>query len=342
MVDGGPSGSQIPHWISSWATVIAPASVLSTLLFYFGYVSSRSQYEYFGIDVDTIGLSTQDYVMRSPQPLLVPLLVLTLLGAGLLTLHTAIRKRIVAAVTSAADDDRTSDHDAQPTKRVERIQRTARVAAAVGLAVLGTGVVLLFAYALVRDWAAYNLVTPLLFATGAGIVAYASRVSDLLRGPRRDLLREPRRQPAPAAMEDTEPVPAAPTIVDSSVLLRRTVSTLIYIVIAASIFWATATVAQWSGRGQAQDEARRLHRLPRVILDTKERLFLRSPGIEESVLPASEGQTFHYRYRRLRLLIVGHDRMFLVPDTWSASNSTLIVPLDGSVRVQFQFQNQAP
>lgn len=35
--------------------------------------------------------------------------------------------------------------------------------------------------------------------------------------------------------------------------------------------------------------------------------------------------------------------MFLVPDgVWSASDATLIVPLDGSVRVQFQFQFQPP
>ena len=66
----------------------------------------------------------------------------------------------------------------------------------------------------------------------------------------------------------------------------------------------------------------------------------RDPGIEETVLPASEGQTFNYRYRGLRLLIEGQNRMFLAPDVWSASDSTLIVPLDGSVRVQFQFQNQ--
>lgn len=52
---------------------------------------------------------------------------------------------------------------------------------------------------------------------------------------------------------------------------------------------------------------------------------------------------FHYRYRGLRLLIEGQNRMFLVPDgVWSASDATLIVPLDGSVRVQFQFQFQPP
>ncbi len=114
---------------------------------------------------------------------------------------------------------------------------------------------------------------------------------------------------------------------------------LICVVIAASIFWATATIAQWSGRGLAIYSVDHLDNLPSVILDTKERLFLRDPGIEETVLPPSEGQTFHYRYRGLRLLIEGQDRMFLIPDQWSQYDSTLIVPLDGSVRIQFQFQN---
>jgi hypothetical protein len=118
---------------------------------------------------------------------------------------------------------------------------------------------------------------------------------------------------------------------------------VIYVLIAASIFWATATVAQWSGRGLAQYAVAHVDELPSVILDTKERLFLRDPGIEETQLPPSQGQVFHYRYRGLRLLIEGQNRMFLVPGgAWSASDATLIVPLDGSVRVQFQFQFQPP
>ena len=318
MSDSAASGGQLPRWISASATIIAPASVLSALLFYFGYVSSRSQYEYFGVEVDTIGLSTQDYVMRSPQPLLVPLLVLTLVGAGLLVLHAVIRTRVAAAVTGAAAGDHVPDPERLSTNRIGGIRRAARISTVAGSAVLGAGVVVLFTHALVRDWAVYDLVTPLLFTFGGGSIAYASHINHLL--PNR-----PGRTPP-----------------DSSRLARRAAAVLIYVVIATSVFWAAATVAQWSGRGQAQAAAGHLDRLPRIILDTKERLFLRDPGVEETMLPASEGQTFHYRYRRLRLLIVGHDRMFLVPDTWSASNSTLIVPLDGSVRVQFQFQNQRP
>jgi hypothetical protein len=117
----------------------------------------------------------------------------------------------------------------------------------------------------------------------------------------------------------------------------------VYVMIAASVFWATATIAQWSGRGLAEYAALHFDALPSVILDTKEQLFLHDPPIVSvKRLPPSEGQTFHYRYRGLRLLLVGQDRMFLVPAQWSPSDSTLIVPLDGSVRVQFQFENQAP
>jgi hypothetical protein len=124
--------------------------------------------------------------------------------------------------------------------------------------------------------------------------------------------------------------------------VRRVSAALIYVVVAVAIFWMTATVAQWSGRGEAMSQAVTLDRLPSVIIDTKERLFLRSPGVEETTLPESAGQTFRYRYRNLRLLIHGHDRMFLVPNRWSPSNTSLVIALDSSVRVQFQFQNQQP
>ncbi|MGZ4624972.1 MAG: hypothetical protein ACXV3S_01595, partial [Kineosporiaceae bacterium] len=53
-------------------------------------------------------------------------------------------------------------------------------------------------------------------------------------------------------------------------------------------------------------------------------------------------QTFHYRYRGLHLLIQGKDRLFLVPGAWSPSDFTLVLPTDGSARLQFQFENSPP
>jgi hypothetical protein len=278
--------SQAERWISFAAGIVAPVTLLSALLFYFGYVSARTQYEYFGIDVDTIGLSTQDYVMRSPQPLLVPLLVLTLLAVAGLLLHKAIRGRVTAG-------------SARTVRRV-------RVGVILALVL---GVVGLLAYPLIGQLPYYALFVPLLIGLAAAALAYLTYLA---------------------------------RTIEPELGSQRVLVILLAVVTTTCAFWATATTAQYSGRGLAKSDARDLDQFPVVILDTKERLQLRSPGIEETALRAGAGQTFNYRYRGLRLLVVGDDRLFLVPQRWTASNTTLVVPLDGNVRVQFQFENDPP
>ena len=65
---------------------------------------------------------------------------------------------------------------------------------------------------------------------------------------------------------------------------------LLAVVTLTCAFWATATTAQYSGRGLAKSAAEHLDRFPWVILDTKERLHLRSPGVEETALPPVRGR----------------------------------------------------
>jgi hypothetical protein len=179
--------------------------------------------------------------------------------------------------------------------------------------------VLVGLYPVLDEWPYYNLVTPVVIAVGAGVVAYTWRLAARL-----------------SEAEDRDKPPArSPT-------LRRMGLVLLGFLVIATVFWSTATIAQWSGRGHARLTARHLDDLPTVILDTKERLFLNDPAVKESVLQTNEGQTFHYRYRYLHLLINGNNRMFLVPPAWSASDTVLVVPLDGSVRVRFQFTNDKP
>lgn len=335
----------LERWLTLAGNVIAPATAIGALLFYFGYVSSRSQYEYFGLDVDTIGLTTQDFVMRSPQPLLVPLLVMSVLGACAVLVHAVIRRRLTSAYAPALKSRSTSSSEPESGSASEpeagsqpgaviRARIWIRRSTAAGLLILAAGLVLLFLYPLLRDWPDFPLVTPLVIALGGCVLAYAvgaSRFAARLgsgSGSRRGPLR---RSPAKSPPEGR------------SVLLQPAASAFILVAVAASIFWATATVAQRIGVGLAQYRALHLDELPSVILDTRERLFLTSPGINEVALPPSAGQTFHFRYRHLRLLIQGNDaRMFLVPDRWSPSDSTLLVRLDNTVRMQFQFTNQPP
>ncbi len=324
------------RWLALAGNVIAPATAISALLFYFGYVSSRSQYEYFGLDVDTIGLGTQDFVMRSPQPLLVPLLVLSLLGAGAVLLHAALRRRLTTAFGQS---------DTGPGPGASAWRWMGRVTSA-GLLVMAAGLVLLFLYPLLREWYLFNLVTPLVIALGGAMAAYALAASRLAAklgsSAGRQNCSAPQRLSATPARRSSDTPAGTSSPPHPSVLLRPAVSVFILVAVASSIFWGTATVAQWSGLGLAQYRALHLDELPSVILDTRERLFLTSPGINEVSLPPSTGQTFHYRYRHLRLLIQGDDRMFLVPDRWSPSDSSLLVRLDNNVRMQFQFVNQAP
>lgn len=275
MADG--QGVPWERWLSVGGSIVAPATAISTLLFYFGYVSTRAQYLHFGLDVDTIGLSTQGFVMRSPQPILVPLLAVTVVTAVAIIAGRRLRPRLA---------------------------RHAGTALAAGLVAVALGFALLLSYPLLATWPAYPLLTPLVLAASGAVAAYAL------------------------------------TLRHAALSAR----VALWLMVATAVFWANATVAQWSGRGLAQEQASAMEQLPRVVLDTRERLYLSGTELTETALPAEEGQTFRYRYRGWRLLVQNGDRMFLVacrqanpadPCVWQDGSPTLVVRMGDAVRVQF-------
>jgi len=276
--DAAGERSTWERWYSVGTTFVAPATFLTAVLFYYGYVSSRAQFSYFGVDVDTIGLSTRDYVMRSPQALLVPLLLIPVVGAALVLVSRLLEHRV-------------------PPEAVRYVAWGAGV-------VLGVGIAMVLAYGWLGGWPYYPMVTPLVLTAGLLGLVWAWRRTGV----------------------------------------RRTARVLAMVAVAVCVFWATATLAQWTGLGAAQRTARNLGDLPAVVMDTRERLYLGvtdDAGVVESALPEEKDQTFRYRYRGLRLLIQAGNRMFLVPDRWTPSNSTLLVPID-EVRVRFRFENDPP
>jgi hypothetical protein len=294
-------------WISVGTSILAPATVLTSLLFYYGYASSHAKYAFFGLDVNLVGLSTQDYALSSPQALVVPVLVLLLTTIMLIVGHGAV--------------DRTLTRQSVPNS----LTRATMIVRFIAIASLAAGLVLMLAYPVFRSWPYYELITPLTLGSSMGITTYTHLL--LRRIIRVD-------SGAPAQLVSRASVSTALPISRRGLLVALT-----WAVIALTLFWTTTTVASWSGRGQARQLARDFGGLPRVILDTKERLWLHDPFVTETELPLTTGQIYHYRYRNLRLLIEGDGRLFLVPERWSPSDSTLVVPFDGSIRIQFQFQN---
>ncbi len=67
------------RWIQL-AQVLAPTTLAAALAFYFGYVSQAAFYDYFGLDIDSLGLSTTAVILRSAAVVYVPALALLLIA----------------------------------------------------------------------------------------------------------------------------------------------------------------------------------------------------------------------------------------------------------------------
>lgn len=91
-VDEAPSTSaKNAEVVKDVLTVLAPVTLISGLLYYFGFVRERAFWSYFGVDLDSVGFATQDYLVRSPGTFFLP--VARLLGIvvfGILIHHVIL------------------------------------------------------------------------------------------------------------------------------------------------------------------------------------------------------------------------------------------------------------
>jgi hypothetical protein len=67
--------------------IVAPAGLLTGLLFYFGRVYVSARFRYFGIDASVLSFSTEEYVLMSIQPIFVPLGAILAIGLLALQIH---------------------------------------------------------------------------------------------------------------------------------------------------------------------------------------------------------------------------------------------------------------
>jgi hypothetical protein len=68
-----------------WLQVLAPSTLVPALAFYFGWATTNSILAYFGVDPSILGLTAQDYALRSADVLFIPagaLLTVTLLAVS--------------------------------------------------------------------------------------------------------------------------------------------------------------------------------------------------------------------------------------------------------------------
>jgi hypothetical protein len=67
--------------------VLAPTTLLTAVLFYFGFVREQALFGYFGVDLGSVGFSTRDYLVRSAGTLFVPLAMVLIAGLAAVVAH---------------------------------------------------------------------------------------------------------------------------------------------------------------------------------------------------------------------------------------------------------------
>jgi hypothetical protein len=74
--------------------VVAPTTLATALLFYFGWSHAYWFFDYFGVNSTVLGLTPSDYLMRGLDGLFVPLVVAALLGLVALWLRAVLAGRL--------------------------------------------------------------------------------------------------------------------------------------------------------------------------------------------------------------------------------------------------------
>lgn len=158
--NGGLTG--LPRLQKFAASVVAPTTLVSGLLYFFGWSHAFWFFDYFGVNSTVLGLSTEDYLMRSIDGLFVPLTI----AAGVALVTVWARRLLISS--------------APAWSRRWAANLAAPAAAGLGIALTAVGILNVFG---VRALAFHLAVAPLSLAVGVLLLAYATREHDRRRGP---------------------------------------------------------------------------------------------------------------------------------------------------------------
>ncbi|MGI8807958.1 MAG: hypothetical protein ACR2KK_08985 [Acidimicrobiales bacterium] len=150
--------------------VLAPASLLTALLFYFGWTFTNARALYFGIDPSAFGYTTQDYLLRSVDPIFIPMGALLVVAVSIVSVHSVLVRRLADV-------------------RQPRL----RTLVLAGLAAAGCAAFLAGLFGVVTGslFGETFLVTPLALAFGLGAMAYSAQLSRRFAGERPPAPRPP-------------------------------------------------------------------------------------------------------------------------------------------------------
>ena len=86
----GATDGSLAGTIELVSRVVAPATLVTAVLYFFGYTRERAFYGHFGVSLSTVGFSTTDYLVHGANVAFVPMATLLVLAAVVLMARPAV------------------------------------------------------------------------------------------------------------------------------------------------------------------------------------------------------------------------------------------------------------
>ena len=282
------------------ASVAAPTTLVSALLYYFGWVRTSREAYLLGLDDSLFGYSTQDYVLRSISSMYWPLsvgLVACMVGSFL---HITV---IGWAAGTTGSDSR-----AEPEERRLRLLRLlAAVLAGIGVVSLAVGMTGAFIE---------NRSSLLYVAAPLGVTVSIILISYAVHLHHRFL------RPSPGG-EPTQELRS----------LRLFISSSVIVLLFLSLFWTVSRYAAVKGVDLAEEVERQLPSRPSVTVYSPKRLQLQPPVVETEL--TQENSSYRFAYTGLKLLFRSEHKFFLRPSDPAASDVNIVIAESPELRLEF-------
>ena len=270
--DAKGSNSTMKQTLDLLGRIIAPTTVLSGLLYYFGWVYTYAYYGYFGIDHSILGFSTQDYLLRSIIPAFEPLRWLLILSLAFAWGHHLL----VHWIGQSAKDKTGKDK--------KRLRLLVRYILGLGILFILAGPALILLRVNVRGF-----VYPLVWTGAILFTAYGAFLVLLVK----------KQAERPAWAADIPPG------------LRQLSVGIVIGLLIFSLFWFVSLYAKEVGIWQAQQTKTHLTNLPCVDLYSQVPLSLEVEGVETLQVSDQEG-AYRFHYKGLRFFVHAADQLFLL------------------------------
>jgi hypothetical protein len=293
-------GSGLPQVTRAVGTLLGSTTVLTAILFYFGWSRAYYFYDYLGVDSSLLELSTRDYLQLSIDGLFVPLTVSACAGLAVLWAFSRRRTRTPGRLRSAGAG------------------LPVRIA---GLVLAANGVSRIF---VVTPLNRYLTVAPLSLGAGVCLLVYGIR-SQRLR------IRGGDSTDRTAAGDSTDRIAAG----DSTDRIAAGDWAVVFVLVGLSLFWAANDYSADVGRSRARQFVTQLPTLPSAVLYSAHSLSLSGPDIRE-VHCRDADAAYRFRYDGLKLVLQSGDEYLFLPARWSRTEgAAILLPRSDTLRLEF-------